>query len=102
MSRQYLKAKNRKRWILSAAMGVSALKGYQNMTKRDVAKMAGVANGLIHHYFGTMKGLRDEVMREAIRLRHVQVLSQGISTMDPMGIDAPVDLKEQAGKWVSS
>ena len=65
MSRQYLKAKNRNRWILSAAMGVSALKGYQNMTKRDVAKMAGVANGLIHHYFGTMKDLRVEVMKEA-------------------------------------
>src|SRR4029450_9851012 len=43
--------------ILDAARRAFAEQGYQRATVRDVAKLAGVAPALVHHYFGTKQDL---------------------------------------------
>jgi AcrR family transcriptional regulator len=37
--------------ILDAANGLFAERGYNEVSIEDVAKRAGVARGLVHHYF---------------------------------------------------
>ena len=41
--------------ILDAANELFAERGYDEVTIEDVAKSAGVARGLVHHYFGGRK-----------------------------------------------
>jgi len=43
--------------ILDAARRAFAEQGYQRVTVRDVAKLAGVDPALVHHYFGTKQDL---------------------------------------------
>ena len=60
--------------ILDAANELFAERGYDEVTIEDIAKGAGVARGLVHHYFGGRKevylallerlgGLREEQLR---------------------------------------
>ena len=41
--------------ILDAANGLLAERGYEEVTVDQIAKAAGVARGLVHHYFGGRK-----------------------------------------------
>ncbi len=45
----------RREQILDAANSLFAERGYDAVTIEDVAKAAGVARGLVHHYFGGRK-----------------------------------------------
>src|SRR5688500_14971241 len=48
---------DRKRQILDAAVQVFAEKGYHGCRISDVADRAGVAYGLVYHYFGNKESL---------------------------------------------
>ncbi len=52
---QRLDAATRRDQILDAANEIFAERGYGEVTIEDVAKSAGVARGLVHHYFGGRK-----------------------------------------------
>jgi AcrR family transcriptional regulator len=67
----------RREQILDAANGLFAERGYDEVTVEDVAKSAGVARGLVHHYFGGRKdvyvallerlgGVREEALRPPV------------------------------------
>ena len=49
---QRLDPAERRDQILDAANALFAERGYDEVTIEDVAKAAGVARGLVHHYFG--------------------------------------------------
>lgn len=53
----------RRRQILSCAVRLFAELPYDDVSTGDVAREAGVARGLINHYFGTKKDLFLEVVR---------------------------------------
>src|SRR5436189_3289295 len=57
-------AEEKRRPILSAAVRVFAAQGYEATRVGDVAKEAGVAYGLVYHYFGSKEAVLEAVFRE--------------------------------------
>jgi len=98
-----LKPDDRKELILAAAIIMSVHPGYnyRTWTRDEIAGVAGVAPGLISHYFTTMDNLRDETMRYAVRLCRVDVVAQGLSVRDEIAMEAPDELKEAAARWLT-
>jgi len=58
-------ADEKPRRILDAAERVFAAQGYQSSRVSDVAKEAGVAYGLVYHYYASKEALLEAVFREA-------------------------------------
>jgi TetR/AcrR family transcriptional regulator, fatty acid metabolism regulator protein len=54
----------KRRVILDAAVRVFARQGYDASRVGDVAKEAGVAYGLVYHYFGSKEAVLEAVFRE--------------------------------------
>ncbi|MGZ8695459.1 MAG: TetR/AcrR family transcriptional regulator, partial [Gaiellaceae bacterium] len=54
----------RQRQILEAAVRVFARNGYHTSRVADVAAEAGVAHGLVYHYFSSKEALLEAVFRE--------------------------------------
>jgi len=55
--------KEKRRLILRAAIRVFAEKGYHTCRVQDVATEAGVAYGLVYHYFGSKEELLETIFR---------------------------------------
>ena len=58
----------RRRQILGAARGLFSERHYGSVSVEEIAAEAGVARGLINHYFGTKRDLYVEVVREMVRV----------------------------------
>lgn len=58
----------RRRQILDAASRLFALRPYSSVPMREIADAAGVARGLLHHYFGSKRALYLEVARELLKV----------------------------------
>ncbi len=57
-------ADDKRQLILSAAVRVFAAQGYEATRVGDIAKEAGVAYGLVYHYFGSKDAVLEAVFRE--------------------------------------
>ncbi len=57
------KEREKRRLILRAAITVFARSGYHTSRVADVAKEAGVAYGLVYHYFGSKEDLLEQIFR---------------------------------------
>jgi TetR/AcrR family transcriptional regulator, fatty acid metabolism regulator protein len=55
--------RDKRRLILRAAITVFARSGYHTSRVSDVAKEAGVAYGLVYHYFGSKEDLLETIFR---------------------------------------
>jgi TetR/AcrR family fatty acid metabolism transcriptional regulator len=55
--------REKRRQILRAAIAVFARSGYHRSRVADVAKEAGVAYGLVYHYFGSKEDLLETIFR---------------------------------------
>ena len=82
--------------ILEAAIELSKLFGYRNITREQVAKGAGVATGTVSLHMGTMKQMRRSIVRHAIRTQHQRIISQAILNDDPLVRKLPVDVRKTA------
>jgi AcrR family transcriptional regulator len=58
-------ADDKRRLILEAAVRVFARQGYDQTPVGDVAREAGVAYGLVYHYFASKEAVLEAVFREA-------------------------------------
>lgn len=87
--------------ILAAALVVAERAGYLTMTRRDVARQAGVANGNINHAFGTMDALRGAVMRAAIESGNIAIVRQGLLAEDELATNAPPELREAVARSIA-
>ena len=63
-----LDADERRRQILAAARSLFNERHYGAVSVGDIATEAGVARGLVNHYFGTKRDLYVEVVREMVRV----------------------------------
>jgi AcrR family transcriptional regulator len=63
MRRRRLEPDARREQILSVAIRLFGARPYADVSTTDVARDAGVARGLVNHYFGTKKDLYLEVVR---------------------------------------
>lgn len=91
-----LKPNDRRDQILDAAIHVAEREGYARMTRDQIADHAGVATGLVSHYFGTMPQLRRTVMRHAVIRENLIVIGQGIAAGDLHALKAPYEVKQDA------
>src|ERR1700682_2520058 len=57
-------AKDRISHIIEASATVLATQGYANTSIKDIAREAGIAQGLVHYYFGSKEELVLAVLRE--------------------------------------
>jgi TetR/AcrR family transcriptional regulator, fatty acid metabolism regulator protein len=72
----------KRRAILHAAVKVFAEKGYQGCRIADVARQAGVAYGLVYHYFQNKDALLESVFAEqwTIFINALQAIADGSGT----------------------
>lgn len=82
--------------LLSAALKLAATKGYNRITRDEIAQAAGVSPALVSARLGTMDAMRRSVMRAAIRERVLPVVAQGIVARDKHALAADVELRRQA------
>ena len=54
----------KRRLILEASVRVFARKGYHTSRVGDIAEEAGIAHGLLYHYFGSKDEVLETVFRE--------------------------------------
>jgi AcrR family transcriptional regulator len=90
------KVQERNRRILEAALALASERGYERITRSDVAERAGVADGSVNNAYGTMEGLRDAVMEAAVTRGIVAVVGQGLAAGHSIARGAPADLKQAA------
>jgi len=86
----------RKEAILSAAIELATVKGYQQITRDGIAEQAGVSMGLVTRYFSTMNQLRRDVMRHAIKREILSIVADGMACRDPHAMKAPEELRRRA------
>ena len=87
---------DRRTEILDAALELAERKGLGVFTRLELATQAGVANGLLNKYFGTMAQLHRAVMRAAVQRENLPVLAQGLARRDPQALKASDELRNRA------
>jgi AcrR family transcriptional regulator len=65
---QRLEHDERRAQILACARRLFSERSYDAVSTTDIAREAGVARGLLHHYFGTKRDLYLEVVRSLMRM----------------------------------
>ena len=81
--------------ILSAARRLFSERGYSAVSTTEIAAEAGVARGLLNHYFGTKRGLYIEVVREMLRVRPSQEVPEYVDGTTPLE-----RLNESIDRWL--
>ena len=91
--------------ILDAAVRLYAERSYASVSTGDLAAEAGVARGLLNHYFGTKRGLYLEALRELLTIPEAAAREVGGRTR-PERAGAAVDwfldaVETRRGLWLS-
>jgi len=86
----------RKEHILKAAVNLAMEAGYKSVTREGVANCAGISEGLVTRYFGTMNQLRTAIIRYAVKQEIVEIVAQGLAVSDPHAKKASTELKQKA------
>lgn len=71
--RRRLEPDARRGQILACAVRLFGARPYPDVSTTDIARAAGVARGLVNHYFGTKKQLYLEVVRVMVTVPEVAV-----------------------------
>lgn len=90
------KVEDRNRRVLEAAVSLASERGYQKITRSEVADRAGVATGSVNNAYETMDGLRDAVMAAAVERGLLAIVAQGLAASHPTARAAPQVLKDSA------
>lgn len=96
----------RREEILDCARRLFAERPYAEVSTAEIARAAGIARGLLNHYFGTKRDLYLEVVREAATVPEIAVAQLPEGTLEER-IDAAVvwfldSLEQQGGSWISA
>ena len=97
MTRQTrLDAAARRDEILRAGLQLAVSKGYDRVTRDDIAAVVGIVPTAVQYHYSTMAKLRRDLMRHAVQSRCLAVIAQGLAARDPRAQAAPDALKRQA------
>lgn len=101
-----LEPDERRGQILACARRLFGERPYAEVSTTDIAQAAGVARGLINHYFGTKRDLYLEVVREALTIPAFVVESLPEGTLEQRvdkGVEWLLDLLERHGDtWLAA
>jgi AcrR family transcriptional regulator len=92
---QRLDHDERREQILICARRLFSERNYASVSTSEIAREAGVARGLLHHYFGTKREMYLEVVRTLMRMP-----SNPVPLENPgRGIDVVID--ESVERWLT-
>ena len=74
--------------------------GLAAVERKAVCEQAKVGAGTVNYHFQTMKYLRDEVLKLAIRDKNVRLVAQGVLEGNPLALTAPRALRRQISKII--
>jgi AcrR family transcriptional regulator len=103
--RQRLSPDERREQIVACAQRLFAQRPYEDVSATDIASAAGVARGLVNHYFGNKRGLYLEVVRLNSTVPELAVATLPDGTLQER-IDASVTwfldtLENTGGTWLA-
>jgi AcrR family transcriptional regulator len=104
---QRLDHDERRRQILACARKLFSERNYSSVSTSEIAREAGVARGLLHHYFGTKRELYLEVVRTLLRMPSNPVPQQrggrGIEAVIAESVDRWLGMLERnRGTWLAA
>lgn len=104
---QRLEHDERRRQILACARRLFSERNYAAVSTSEIAREAGVARGLLHHYFGTKRELYLEVVRSLMRMPTSPVLMQspgrGIDVVIAQSVERWLEMLERnSGTWLAA
>lgn len=104
---QRLEHDERRRQILTCARRLFSERTYPSVSTSEIAREAGVARGLLHHYFGTKRELYLEVVRSLVRMPSNPVPLQSPGHGIEVVIEGSVDrwltmLERNRGTWLAA
>ena len=88
-----LNPEQRRKQILDAANALFAERGYEEVSVEDIASAAGVARGLVHHYFGGRKQVYIALLERLGTVREQQL-------PPPVGRSARSRLADDVSRWL--
>jgi AcrR family transcriptional regulator len=96
---QRLEYDERRAQILACARRLFSERNYDAVSTTDIAREAGVARGLLHHYFGTKRDLYLEVVRSLVRMPSnpvpLQAPGRGLQTIIGESVDRWLTMLER-------
>ena len=92
----------RREQLLSVALDLASRDHYLLVTQQRLAEAAGVSRALPQHYFKGMRQMRDQLMREAVKQKRLDVIAQGLICRNPAAMAAPLELKRSALAFITS
>src|SRR5438445_3166417 len=104
---QRLEHDERRRQILACARRLFSERNYASVSTSEIAREAGVARGLLHHYFGAKRDLYLEVVQELVRMPSNPVPLQSPGRGLELVISESVErwmtmLERNRGTWVAA
>src|SRR3954464_4139227 len=93
--RRRLEPDARREQILDCAVRLFGERPYASVSTTDIAREAGIARGLLNHYFGTKRDLYLEVVRSMVRVPANPVPLQAPGR----GIETVID--ESVERWLT-
>jgi AcrR family transcriptional regulator len=104
---QRLEHDERRAQIFGCARRLFSERSYDAVSTTDIANEAGVARGLLHHYFGTKRDLYLEVVRQLVRMPSNPVPLQAPGHGLELVIDESVErwltmLERNRGTWLAA
>jgi AcrR family transcriptional regulator len=104
---QRLDHDERRRQILMCARRLFSERSYDAVSTTDIAREAGVARGLLHHYFGTKRDLYLEVVRQLVRMPSnpvpLQAPGRGLQHVIAESVDRWLTMLERnRGTWLAA
>jgi AcrR family transcriptional regulator len=104
---QRLDHQERRRQILACARSLFSERSYASVSTTEIAREAGVARGLLNHYFGTKRDLYLEVVRTLVRTPPnpvpLQAPGRGIEIVIDEGVRRWLTMLERnRGTWLAA
>lgn len=82
--------------IFDAAYAIAESEGFGALKRNHVAKQAGVANGSVQYYWGSLYTLHDTVVEKAIEEKNYKILAGAIAVGNDVAKSAPRDVALKA------
>ena len=92
----------RRQHILEAATVVAGTRGWDAITRTQVADRASVSASAVNSHFGTIEQLRAAVMERAVQEGNEIIVAQGLIKGDSVAKSAPAELKQKAADFIAS
>jgi AcrR family transcriptional regulator len=96
MKQVRMKPDARKEDIMAAALPLAERKGYNRITRDEIALAAKVKGPVLHYHFGSMEQFRRSLMRYAVKHRCLRVIAQGIVANDAQALKVDEATRREA------